>query len=264
LPAVPNRLPVSRSHLRFERRGESTALVDAHAELPLLVQRPLRASNGGAVVTLLTPAAALFDGDAIDLHVDCPAGTDVTLVTTGATRLNRGCITFTMVTRVADGATFRHLPYELIPFTDATYRQRIDIDIQPGGSAILLEVVTPGSSAAPFSYASLDFETAVHLQGTLLARERFTLTSASRAALHGRTHYASLLAFGPDFTAQAAEAAHAALAHSDIWASASLLPNYGIALKALGTAATSLREALLAALPPCSADHVVAHSRTEM
>jgi urease accessory protein len=209
---------------------------------------------------MLTPAAALFDRDAVDLQVECGPGTDVTLVTAGATRLNRcdiGCILVNLTANVASGAVLRYLPHELIPFRGARYAQTLHLDLEHDASTLLLEVIAPGRSREPFTYAQLDFAMSVRLAGRLVVRERFTLTSASQAALGGYTHYGSLVALGPEFGPGSADAAHAALSPHG---SASALADYGLALKLLGNAAWSMRQqllcgvglqpALLRALPP--------------
>ena len=243
-----SRLRIACSQLRFERRAARTSMVAAHTELPLLVQRPRYGPRGEAIVTLLTPAAAYFNGDVVDLTVKCCSGSDVTLVTVGATRVNRGATSFKLSAHVEAGAVLRHLPHELIPFAGAEYVQQIELNLEADAAAVLLDVVTPGRSDTPFAYAQLAFHTTVLLRGSLISRECFTMTPAVSAALRGWTHYGSLLALGPKFNRAAADAADARLARSGICSSASTLPSYGIVLKALGASAQQVREALLCAL----------------
>jgi urease accessory protein len=233
--------PISCNWLRFERRGDRTALIDARSELPLQFQRPIVGAHGDAIVTLLTPAAALFDGDVIDLDVECGPYTDVTLVTTGATRLNRcdhGLISAQLSVRVAAGAVFRYLPHELIPFRGSLYRQRMCIDLAADASAVLLEVITPGQD---FTYRQLEFETRVRRESRTLMLERFVLTPDSRAALRGWTHYGSVFAFG----------SVAPTADDVPNGGASTLAGNGVVLKVLGDTAQQLREALLVRVDQC-------------
>ena len=240
-----------RSALDFARRGERTVLVRSHAALPIVVQRPLRGPGGQAVLVLLTPAGALFDGDALRLEVCCGEDSDVTLSTVAATKLNRcdrGQITFELEVRVGRRASFRYLPHELIPFRGASYRQRIGVDLGEDASAWLLDVVGPGASGAHFTYTRLEFETNVHQDGALVARERFSVTPASAAHLRGQTHYGSLLVFGPGRDAAAARGINARLAAAappPAQAGASALPGRGVVLKMLGATAQSVRDTLL-------------------
>jgi urease accessory protein len=217
-----------------------------------VVQRPLRGPEGQAVVVLLTPSGALFDGDALRLEVTCGPGTDVTLTTAAATKLNR-CdhfdIRFDLVAHVSEAAIFRYLPHELIPFRGARYQQRIELDLEGSAQASLLEVIGPGQSDEQFTYAELAFETNVVHAQTLIARERFTITPASMPQLHGHTHYGSLLAFGPDMDRSTAAEVNERLAcGSHGVAGASALPSNGVGLKMLGDAAQTIRETLLCAV----------------
>jgi urease accessory protein len=237
-------LPYGSSQLRFARRGERTVLVSSQTELPLIVQRPLRGPAGQAVLVLLTPAGALFDGDVLRLDVRCGEDTDVTLTTAAATKLNRcdrGLISFDVHLAIGRGATLRYLPHELIPFQGARYRQRIDVDVEDDASGWLLEVVTPGASEARFRYTSLDFETNVRHDGTLMARERFGMTPASAAHMRDHSHYGSTY----DRTAAAALNERLACVPLPTVAAASALPTHGMLLKMLGSSAQSVRDTLL-------------------
>jgi urease accessory protein len=240
------------SRLRFARQGERTVLIASRAELPLVVQRPLRGPAGQAVLVLLTPAAALFDSEALRLEVCCGEDTDVTVTTTAATKLNRcdrGQISLEVHLSIGRGATLRYLPHELIPFQGASYAQRIDVDLVDGASLWLLEVVGPGASAAPFTYTRLAFETNVRQHGSVLARERFVLAPESAAQLRGHSHYGSLLLFGPGYDRAAAAALNERLACAPgpAQAAVSALPTHGVVMKMLGASAQSVRDTLLTA-----------------
>jgi urease accessory protein len=216
--------------------------------LPLLIQRPLYGPDGEAVVVLLTPAGALFDGDAPRLEVSCEPGTDVTVASAAATKLNR-CdryrISFELEVHVVEGATFRYLPYELIPFRGTRYLQKILLDLRGDARAWLLEVVGPGASAEPFAYGGLDFETEVRQEDAVLARERFIMTPSNVDQMRGFTHYGSLLTFGSE-AAEEINARLACLSRRGI-AGASALPGRGVGLKMLGHSAQTVRETLLEA-----------------
>ncbi len=244
-------MPHTRSHLAFQARDGRTALAEAHTELPLLVQRPLHGPRGEAVVTLLAPSGALFDGDAMHLEVACGAGTDVTLTTAAATKLNRcpsGEIEFECHVDVAPGATFRYLPHELIPFGGTRYRQHLSVDVQADARAWLLEVVSAGQSGAAFTYTSLSFQTTLSHNGGVVAGERMLMSPSTACQLRGHTHYSGLFALGPDWTRDRVLELSRRLACDVPLAGASLLPAHGAVLKALHDAAAPLRTALLGAV----------------
>jgi urease accessory protein len=199
----------------------------------------------------LTPSGALFDGDAMHLEVTCAPGTDVTLTTAAATKLNR-CpsaeIQFDCHVEVAPGATFRYLPHELIPFRAASYSQRLRVDVRDEASAWLLDVVSAGQTGAPFTYTRLSFETTLSRDGSVFARERMVMTPESARQLRGHTHYGGLFALGSPWTRARVSDVNRSLACDAPLAGASLLPANGMVLKALDDAAAPLRAALLSAV----------------
>jgi urease accessory protein len=216
----------------------------SHGELPLILQRPVRGPLGQAVVTLLTPAGALFDSDVVELDVDCEAGSDVTLTTAAATKLNRcdgDAIRVTLRVRVADGATFRYLPHEVIPFAGTRYLQRIEVETATGGTATLMEVIGPGPSDAPFAYAGLGFSTMLHVGGALAVRERYLLSPHTARQFGDWTHYGSLLTVGAPLDAPIE-------CDQRVQSGESALPCGGRVVKALGDSSQSIRTALLARL----------------
>jgi len=243
-------LSIAHSYLTFEYRNGHTVLAASHVELPLFVQRPLRGPHGEAVVVMLSPSGALFDGDRLDLQVTCAAGTDVTLTTASATKLNR-CprddIRFDLHVEVRGGATFRYVPHELIPFRDTHYRQRISLDIDADARAWLLEVAGAGQTGAAFTYARLDFATTLRRDQQVVARERFCMSPETAGQLQGRTHYAGLFALGPEWDPTSARQVNDRLACEPL-AGASTLPGGGVVARAVGDAAQSLRGRLLRAV----------------
>jgi urease accessory protein len=218
----------------------------SRGELPLILQRPVRGPSGQAIVALLTPAGALFDGDLVDLEVECEPGTDVTLTTAAASKLNRceiGEISFRLHVRVAADATFRYVPHELIPFAGTRYRQRIEVEAASGASVVVLEVIAPGTTNAPFAYEALGFSTSIYRSGALKIRERFALTPRSARQFGEWTHYGSLLAIAAPLSGSAERDSRVQLGES------SLLDAAGVTVKALGRSSQTVRAALLSRLP---------------
>jgi urease accessory protein len=221
-------LPGARSRLHFGARGGATALVECQASLPLVVPRPLHGPRGQVVATLLTPAGALFDGDGLDVEVSCDAGTDVTLTTAGASRLNRcdhSDIRVRMHVIVGPGAHLRYLPHETLAFAGARYRQSLELDLRVDARATFLDVI------APSAHSTLRFLTRVSRDGVVHVVERFTF--------RGSRHYGSLLLLDAD---------SAAWREPPACGGRSALPNNaGFGVKALGTSAHALRQHMLGA-----------------
>jgi len=236
-----------RTSLVFEQRGAATVLTASHWELPIQVQRAIRTEDGGALVTLLTPAAGLFGGDEARIDVECGPGTNVTICQVGATQLHKGDghpIVCEVEVRVAADARFRYQPRELIPFVDANYRQRVRLHLQHGALAEIVEVVTPGRPETRFQYRRVDLQTEVLLDGTLVVLDAVRIEPAlsdCTLLLGGFTHFGALLLLGPSLDRQDADALHACIAEEQaVCGSASLLPAYGIGVRALGHSAETL------------------------
>jgi urease accessory protein UreH len=215
------------------------------------MQRP----DGRAVVTLLTPAGALFSGDEFRLTVQCRPGTDVSLRQTGATRLHGGgnmSIICDVEATVAAGARFRYLPYELIPFVHSDYSQTIRLNLAAGAEAWLTEVVSPGRLTEHFAYERLRLRTEALVDGRHVVREVVDVAPRQvdcALLLSGYTHFGTLLAFGPGLAQQDADRLHELFADRGIVGSASLLPSYGTGARVLGSAADPLISALHSAVP---------------
>ena len=207
-------------------------------------------ADGSAVVTLLTPAGALLDGDDIRVTVACLPGTDVTLRQTGATRLHR-CpgpgIRSAIEVRIAHGARFRYLPFELIPFADSAYTQTIRLDLEPGARACVSEVVSPGRLQEHFRYRRLRLRTEAFLSGATIMVDAQQIepgrTDCERM-LGGFTHFGSLFVFGPGLGQHDADEIHERFAEYGVLGSASLLPSYGIGARVVGNNADPLLTAL--------------------
>jgi urease accessory protein len=226
-------------------------LAASHTELPLQIQRPRQGEHGEAIVTVLTPAGALFAGDAVRLDVDVQAGASVILRQASATQLHpatqRGGITFELLLTVAAGAQCHYVPYELIPFADADYRQAVRVLLAEGAEARLTEVVTPGRLWEHFRYGRLALKTEAYLDGALILLDAQRIVpddTDCATALGGHTHFGTLHHLGSSIGALDADRLHERFLALGVCGSASVLPAYGIAARVLGFSAQELREAV--------------------
>jgi urease accessory protein len=239
------------SRLSFAFDGTRTVLSASHAELPLQIQRPRQGDHGEAIVTLLTPAGALFAGDVVRLDVDLQPGASVVLRQASATQLHRaterGGVAFDLALTVAAGAHCRYSPLELIPFADADYCQTIRVFLADGAEARLTEVVTPGRLWEHFRYRRLALRTEVYVEGRLVVLDAQRIVPAETdclTALGGHTHFGTLLHLGPNVGAPYADCLYDHFAAPGVCGSASLLPGYGVAARVLGHSAENLLRAL--------------------
>jgi urease accessory protein UreH len=149
--------------------------------------------------------------------------------------------------RVASDARFLYLPLELIPFAETIYHQRVHLTLERGAQAIVSEVATPGRLWERFQYRDMDLRTEVWLEGrrTTLDVQRVVPSQHDPClALAGHSHCGSLHVLGPDLGQADADRLHECLNQYAPCASASLLPEYGIAARLLGHSADQLLRAI--------------------
>jgi len=197
----------------------------------------------------LTPAGSLFAGDAAELYIEVRPGARAELRQASATQLHGGteAITFQATVEVGAGARFSYLPYELIPFAGADYRQSILLCLADGAEARLIEVVTPGRLWEHFRYERIALRTEVRLSRRRILLDAQRISPAETdwvTALAGYSHFGSLLRFGPGVGQVHADALHARFADLGVRGSASQLPCYGVGARLLGTSADTLLRAL--------------------
>ncbi len=260
----------ARSELRFERRGEGTALVHSAVALPLQVFRAIH-EGSKAIVTLLNPAGALMSGDRVRLSIELGPEAEVELVTTSATKLYRcpigkaGCeggqierwaaarvppeseILQVIHVKLAAGSRFRFLPHGLIPFRESRYRQRLTVETDESARAAIGEIIGPGRTGELFAFRRLPLRTEILVNGELAARDAFDCSGQeARAALGGFTHVGTLYLLGPDLTQLDADRLHETIAAAGLIGSASVLPRGGLLVRLLGGAAHELHNLMQA------------------
>jgi urease accessory protein len=237
---------VASTRLVFDYDGQRTVLVESHSELPLQVQRAIRRPGGQAVVTLLTPAGALFGGDRVRLYVECRSGTRVVIRQVGATKLHRcegAGIELDAEIHVAAGARFAYQPFELIPFAGSEYRQHLRVFLESGAEALLSEVVSPGRLGEQFGYRRLELCTEAWLDGRrmLLDAQRIVPAEMDCAQLlAGFTHFGTLIHLGAGLGQPEADRLHERFQELGVTGSASALPAYGVGGRVVGTSADCL------------------------
>lgn len=136
--------------LAFARRGTATVLARSGWRTPLQVMAPLALDDPACVVSVLNPTGGVVGGDrlAIDLLVGSEAHACVT--TPSATKVYRtaGEVAEQHVRlRLDRGATLEWVPDHTIPYADSKYRQRIDADVGPGATLILVDAFAAGRIA---------------------------------------------------------------------------------------------------------------------
>ena len=261
-PGAHGRLEIS-----FARRGARTVLSRQHAATPLHAQGLLGRQGGDdpyAEVAVLNVAGGVVAGDLLEQRFIVEPGAAARVLTVGATRLYRAtgdrparqCTTL----QVAAGARLEYLPDELIPYADALYEGETRLDVEPGGYAVVSEVVGPGRlhRGEVFAYRRLTLRVRADRAGTPLLRDTLRLEPrvwppSAGPILDAYTHLATLYAFGLTTGAGAllATELHSLLEERGVYGGATVGHGDTVILRAVGHSAYTLVQAVRAAAVLC-------------
>jgi urease accessory protein len=154
----------------------------AHSPLRLLTPR-----NHGHAAWVYTSSlgGGLVDGDHLTVDLEVAPGASALLSSQGSTRVYRsphGCRS-ELSARVAEGALLVLAPDPTMCFTGARYAQRQDVQLAPGASLVLMDLVTAGRSANGERWAFTHYASTlrVHREGRALIDERWLLDPAHGA-----------------------------------------------------------------------------------
>ena len=128
-------------------RGRSVA-TRARADSPFRLLLP---DNRGDALWVYTTSygGGLVDGDSLSLDAEVGADAALLLATQASTKVFRGPrgSSQRLALRLAAGALAVVLPDPVVCFAGATYAQRIDVDLAPGASLVLLDALHAGRVA---------------------------------------------------------------------------------------------------------------------
>ncbi len=166
------------ARLAFERVRNRTVVRTALAYPPI---RLLRTRNHGHAAWVYTSLLGdgLVDGDHLSMTLDVAAGATALLSSRGNTRVYRspqGCRSV-LSARVEEGGLLAWVPDPTTCYDGARYTQRQDIQLAPGASLVLMELVTTGRRATGerWQFAHFDSTLRVHREGRALFDERWQL-----------------------------------------------------------------------------------------
>ena len=174
--SLPGRAGDAR--LAFERVGRRTVVRTALAHSPLRLLTP-RNHGQAAWVYTSSLGGGLVDGDRLSVELDVAEGASALLSSQGSTRVYRsprGCRN-ELSARVGEGALLALVPDPTTCFAGARYAQRQDVQLAPGASLVLMDLLTAGRSATGERWAFTHFASTlrVHLGGRALLDERWLL-----------------------------------------------------------------------------------------
>lgn len=152
-----------------------------------------------AVLCVQSPSGGTFSDDDLQTDVHCAGGTHLHLTGQAATQVFAGPgpgarhrLRFT----VDSGAVLEYLPKTIIPQSDSTFTQGIELDVAEGGTYIGWDAIAAGRIAhgERFRYAGVDNSFTVRVGGRVIARDRQLITA--RAGLDS-DYLATLLIVTP-------------------------------------------------------------------
>ncbi|CAA0129250.1 Urease accessory protein UreD [Mycolicibacterium vanbaalenii] len=135
---------------------------------------------GAASLCVQSPSGGAFSDDELHTSVRCHPGTHLHLTTQAATQVFAGDgpgarhrLAFT----VHAGAVLEYYPGTVIPHADSSFLQRLDVDVEPGGTYLGWEAVAAGRIAhgERFGYVCYDSAIVVRVAGHAVARDRQVL-----------------------------------------------------------------------------------------
>ncbi|MDG4665620.1 urease accessory protein UreD [Mycobacterium sp. 236(2023)] len=142
---------------------------------------------GAATLCVQSPSGGAFSDDDLYTTVRCHSGAHLHLTTQAATQVFAGDgtgarhhLSFT----VHDGAVLQYYPGTVIPHTDSTFTQQIDVYVDPGGIYLGWEAVAAGRIAhgERHRYAGYDSALVATVDGRTIARDRQLLRPQSHSS----------------------------------------------------------------------------------
>jgi urease accessory protein len=166
---------------------------------------------------LVNPSGGLLAGDHLSVNARVHANAQVLFTSPSATRVYRNLsepAVQDIRLSVGPGARLEWLPDVTIPFAGSRFRQSIHVDLAPGATVLLWDVLASGrmASGERWAFAEVSNEILVQYQsgGTII--ERFSLSPATVGTFAARWNYvASLFVLGDDLSDVARKELHVRL-----------------------------------------------------
>lgn len=203
--------------LEVRRAGSTSVVTRAFATSPLRWLMP-RNHGHAAWVFSSTFGGGLVDGDAVDVRVDVGDGAALLISTQASTKVYRSPVSGVrshLRARVADGGCLVLVPDPLVPFANARSAQRLEFDLAPEATLVLVDWLSSGRRARGerWQFDEVSSVVRIHQAGRLICHDAVAL-SAADGPLTDRLGRFDVLATVALVGPRAAEAAGRAVAAS--------------------------------------------------
>jgi urease accessory protein len=190
----------------FERAGPRTVLTRSSCTSPWHHFPPSYLEDSGCAYTwLVNPSGGLVGGDHVSVEAQLHAGAHVLMTSPSANRVYRSLsepVLQEIRLSVGPDARLEWLPEVTIPFAGSRFRQSIHVDLAPGATVVLLDVMASGRVAKEerWAFASIENEICIRtaVGGSVVERYRLVPNgSPESVGLVGTWNYvASLFVIG--------------------------------------------------------------------
>jgi len=238
-----------------------TRLVHDFARVPFHVSGTLDHDPhpDGVAVYVQSPTGGIAQGDRHDVEIAARAGSVAHVSTGSATKvqsMEANCAAAEVSLSVGEDAHLEYVPEPTILHADARYRQRIDLDLAPGATAVVSETIVPGRLARGERFAFERYRSRFRARGpgSVLFEDVTRMAPGDGtddptvpgvlgdAPVQGTL---SVLAPGHDGCGELSDVLHEAAAGGDARAGATTLPaDAGVAVRAVGERADEVGAAL--------------------
>ena len=177
--------PTARSGtgvLEVRRVGSKSVVTRAFAMSPLRWLTP-RNHGHAAWIFSSTFGGGLVDGDAIDVSVDVEHGATALISTQASTKVYRSPVSGVrsdLRARVAREGCLVFVPDPLVPFASARSAQRLEVDLEPEASLVLVDWLSSGRRARGerWQFNALTSFIRIRQAGRLICHDAVTLAAA--------------------------------------------------------------------------------------
>ncbi|MGB9951214.1 urease accessory protein UreD [Haloarcula marismortui] len=247
--------------LTFERTGDGTTLVHDYATVPFhisgtLGHDPLPEAD---TVFVQSPTGGVAQGDRHDVTIEVGEDAVAHVSTQSSTKVQTMTCNYAAAETTLSVGADAHLDYVPEPtilHADSRYLQELSVELAPGATAVVSDVVVPGRLARGERFEFERYLSRVRADGPdgLLFEDATHLTPAdgdptAPGVLGEFTVYGTAFVLAPDRDeGELSDALHAVVADGRARAGATALPNgAGVAVRALGDRAETVQSTLHAA-----------------
>lgn len=176
-----------RLRLVFEPGRTGTWLSDRTSVAPVRIHRAFRSDAGDAIVQLLHVGPGMLAGDRIEVDVVVRSGASAVVVPQSALKVHRMQLgqgaEQTLRVRVESGARLELHGGLVIPFPDAEFHQRMQVEVEPGATFLSTDRWTTGRHGADqrSAYRRLTSRIEVRRDGRMLYADALDLEGRGAA-----------------------------------------------------------------------------------